>query len=369
MRELTPAFPTSGPKRRSTRIIHSAPLLVTWIDQRKRNCAENTVTLSINCHGFRFFSRQRPSKNTAITFQLNTNAEEINSTAQAYRGRVARVQRSQRFEGQYLVAVESGIPLNIWNVEDAPEDWAAFSLPAKEDPSTFLAEVDRILLQSGTATHYQMLGVHSSTPPAEVKRHFYRLASRFHPDHHMDHPEWTPRLLAVMENLLKAYRTLSDDDTKKEYDSILSRVVDASPSDSRRLAQTFLEKAEKCAAEKNVAGCILWLHRAIESEPKCSTYREMLGRCLAAVPEYRGEAVEQFEMAIQLEPSNLNAHLHFGELLEQLKVPWRARIHYLRALEIDMNHCEARRRLNLLEASTPRRSPKPSLLGRLTGRQ
>ena len=367
VRELRPSISNSAPRRRSTRITHCAPLLVTWMDQQKRNYAERTVTESINCHGFHFFSRQYPSKNTAITFQLNANAEDISSAGAAHRGRVAWVQKSQHLEGFFLVGVESGVPLNIWNVEDAPEDWAAFSPPAKEDPSAFLSEVERILRHSHAAAYYQVLGVQSSTPRSEVKRRFYQLARRFHPDHHMDHPEWTPRLLTLMDSLVAAYKTLSDHETKRAYDLSFSQAANAAPGDSRTPAQTYLEKAQECAAEKNFAGCILWLHRAIESEPKCSAYRAMLGRCLSTIPEYRGEAVEHFEMAIQLDPRNLSAHLHYGELLEQLKIPWRARFHYLRALEIDINHCEARRRLNLLEVSAPRKSSKPSLLGRLTG--
>ena len=325
--------------------------------------------MSINCHGFRYFSRQRPQKNTSIAFQIIAKKEDKPAASPAYPGRVAWVRKSRRLDGLYLVGVELGIPLNIWDVDEIPEDWAAFSPPTAEDPASFLAEVDRILHAARTATYYELLAVESNTPRSEVKRHFYQLARRFHPDHHMDHPEWTPRLVALMEDLTTAYRTLSDDETKKEYDSLLARGAEEEPSDSRELTQGFLEKAQECMAEKNFAGCILWLHRAIESEPDSSSHREMLGRCLSAIPEYRREAVEQFEMAIELDPRNLTAHFHYGELLEQLKVPWRARSHYLRVLELDANHLGAHERLNRLGPGTPRASSRPSLLGRLTGRR
>jgi len=303
-----------------------------------------------------------------IAFQLIANKTDNIPTAEMYRGRVAWVQKSQRFEGLFLVGIESGIPLNMWNLEDAPEDWVAFSPPPKEDLATFIAEVNRIL-QNSDSTFYQLLGVNASSSRSEIKRNFYQLVRRFHPDYHMDHPEWTPSLLALMEGLVTAYRTLSDDNARKEYDSSLLHAASGAPGSSKNPAQGYLQKAQECMSERNFAGCILWLHRAIESEPNCSSYRAMLGRCLSTVPEYRREAVEQFEAAIRLDPRNLPAHLHYGELLEQLKIPWRARFHYLRVLEIDINHCEARRRLNLLEASFPRRSSKPSLLGRLTGRR
>ena len=183
---------------------------------------EEATTLSINCHGFRYFAKQRPQKNAALTFQITDNKEDNKATPRAYPGRVAWVRKSHRLEGLYLVGVELGIPLNIWDMDEVPEDWAAFSPPKKEDPAAFLADIDRILHTVQTTSYYQLLNVEPNAPRSEVKSHFYQLARRFHPDHHMDHPEWTPRLLALMDGLTAAYKTLSDDKTKKEYDSFLT---------------------------------------------------------------------------------------------------------------------------------------------------
>jgi tetratricopeptide (TPR) repeat protein len=136
----------------------------------------------------------------------------------------------------------------------------------------------------------------------------------------------------------------------------------------KRLTREYLEKAQECLAEKNFMGAILWLRRAIECEPRCSSYRVMLAESLAQVPEYRREAIEQFEKAIELDPSSVMAHLRYAQMLEHLRMPLRARTHYIRVLELDMNHREARERLNLLDAAAPPRASRPSLLGRLTGR-
>jgi len=351
------------------RIAHTVPLVVTWVDKHAGPVVEEVATVSISCHGFRYFAKHRPPKNTSLTFQIAANKEDMQSVSQSYPGRVAWVRKSPRLEGLFLVGIEFGIPLNIWNVEEVPEDWAVFSPPPKEDPATFLAEVDRILHFARTATYYQLLDVEPSAPRSEVKKRFYQLARRFHPDHHMDRPEWTPRLLAAMAGLTTAYKTLSDGKTRKEYDLLLKYRPHVELSDSRSITQGYLEKAQECMAEKNFAGCILWLHRAIENEPNSSSHRAMLGRCLSSIPEYRKEAIEQFEMAIDLDPGNLTAHLHYGELLEMLNVPWRARSHYLRVLELDSNHWDARDRVNRLGASTPRASSRTSLLNRLTGRR
>jgi curved DNA-binding protein CbpA len=369
VRERIPLISTSGAKRRSTRIALTLPLLVTGINRQDDRFAENIETVTINCHGFHYFSTQCLLQNGTVQAQLIPNNKDNAATAQTYRGRVAWIRKSTRLGGLYLVGVEFETPLNIWNVNTVPDDWAPFSPPIQEDPSSFLAEVDRILHSVAVATHYQLLGVEPGASHGEVKRHFYQLARRFHPDHHMDHPEWTPRLLALMDSLATAYKTLSDEETKKEYDSRLTQTMEAKTFNSGNLAQGYLDKALECMAEKNFSGCILWLHRAIEYEPNCSSHRAMLGRCLAAIPEYHREAAEQFEMAIEIDPRNVAAHLHYGELLEQLRAPWKARFHYARVLEIDAHNWEARERLNRLGAGMPRSSSRISLLGRLTGRR
>jgi curved DNA-binding protein CbpA len=370
VRDVAPPIPTSGAKRRSTRIIHSVRVIVSWVDVHARTIVEETATVSVNCHGFQYFSKHRPLKNTSATFQIIANKkEDKHATSQAYPVRIAWARKSRRLDGLHLVGVELGIPLNIWDVEEVPEDWAAFTRPTAEDPACFLSEVDRILNSARTASYYQLLGVKPNISRSELKRHFYHLASRFHPDHHMNRPEWTPRLVALMECLTTAYKTLSELEARKEYDALLARVSKEEPYDVQNRAQVYLNKAHECMAEKNFAASILWLHRAIECEPNSSSHRAMLGRCLSAIPEYRTEAVEQFEMAIEIDPRNLAAHLQYGELLEQLKLFGRARSHYLRVLEIDTNHQEARKRLIKMDLEAPRSVSRPSLFARFTGRR
>jgi curved DNA-binding protein CbpA len=345
-------------------------VIVRWVDSHAKTIVEETATVSINCHGFQYFSKHRPQKNTSATFQIIANARKGKlAVPPAYPGRVAWARKSRRLDGLYLVGIELGIPLNIWDIDEIPEDWAAFSSPAAENSASFLADVDRVLHSTRTADYYQVLGVKSNTSRSELKQHFYKLARRFHPDHHMDQPEWTPRLVALMEGLTAAYKTLADDDSKKEYDALLARGSKEEPSYDRKQTQGYLDKAHECMAEKNFAGCILWLHRAIESEPNSSNHRALLGRCLSAIPEYRREAVEQFEIAIDLDPRNLTAHLQYGELLEHLKLPGRARSHYLRVLHLDADHQEARNRLIKMDIEGPRSVSLPSLFGRLTGRR
>jgi len=368
VKEQTPPIKATDAKRRSTRVAHTVPLVITWPETQGKIRVEETATLSINCHGCRYFSRHRPKKGAKIRIQIADNKEVEKLGSHYLDARVTWIRKSKRLDGHYQVGVEFETPQNIWPVEQAPEDWESFSPAVQEDSVSLMAEVERLLQFASTEAHYQLLDVQADTPGHEVKSRFYRLARRFHPDRHMDHPERIPRLVILMDSLANAYKILSDKETKAQYDSNLRRVAEKQ-SEPKRLAAQYVETAKACLAEQNYIGSILWLRRAIENDPNSSSYRAMLGLSLAHVPEYRREAVEQFEIAFELDPSNLTAHLYYARMLEKMNLPWRARPHYIRVLELDINHVEARERLNRLDAAAPRLATRPSLLGRLTGRR
>jgi curved DNA-binding protein CbpA len=344
------------------------PVSVSLLDPQTEPLLEKTATLSINCHGCRYFSRYTPRKNSRITVQIRENKEDIEITGTPLTARVAWTRKSKRMAGLYQVGVEFETPQNLWKVEDPPEDWVLFPSTTSEDSSSLLAEVERLLSLAQTGTHYQLLGLQPNTDPSEVKRRYHQMALRFHPDRHMNHPEWTPQLQALMDSLSTAYKVLSNEETKARYDAEAFPMPDQEQQERKRLLRESLDNAQECLMERNYVGSILWLHRAIEMEPNSSHYRTMLGESLAQVPEYRREAIEQFEKAIDLDPRNLTAHLRYAQLLEQMNMPWRARPHYMRVLELDMSHREARARLGLLDAAAPRRASRSSFLGRLTNR-
>ena len=368
VKEQIPRLAAKSAIRRSTRVAQAVPLVIRWLGTKAKELEEETATLSINCHGCRYFSRFHLRKNTRVTVHVGAAMENPSSAPQSFPARVAWTRKSRRLNGSYLVGVEFEVPQNLWHVEDAPEDWEPFSSPAWEDSESVSTEVERLLQLVQTGTYYQILGVQPDTPRSEVKRRFYYLASRFHPDHHMDFPEWMPRLSVLMDALTMAYRTLSDDESKNQYDSRLTRMSGEEISGPQRLARECLEMARECLEAKNYIGSILWLRRTIETEPNSSSYRAMLASSLAAVPEYRHEAIEQFEKAIELDSMDITVHLQYARLLEKMRFPLRARPLYLRVLELDVNHREAREGLERLGTAVTRPKSRSSLLGRLASR-
>ncbi len=176
----------------------------------------------------------------------------------------------------------------------------------------FESELKSMLDIAERGTYYQLLGLTPDTPKENVKGSFYRLARKFHPDHHMGGKS-VESLHKLMEAVTAAYKTLGSDQARASYDKMLADSgafsLERGKSESQETIEECLERAIQCLNAKNFAGSIIWLRKCVAVAPEVSKYRAMLARSLANVTGYRNEAIEQFERAIELDPWNTGAYL------------------------------------------------------------
>jgi tetratricopeptide (TPR) repeat protein len=226
----------------------------------------------------------------------------------------------------------------------------------------FEEEMRKLLEVTEKATYYEMLGVTATSPPAEVKRSFHRLARKFHPDRHMGQSEWIVLLQELMGRLSAAYKTLMDEEKRARYDKQLvtagAFTLGQDKTESQETVDECLTRAKENLRAHDFAGSILWLRKCVEIAPEVSKYHAMLARSLAALPQYRQEAIGYFEKAIELDPWSTSAYFQLGELYEVMRLPWRAAPLYRKILEIDPQHSKASARLRELEPKHEEREGK-----------
>jgi tetratricopeptide (TPR) repeat protein len=248
-----------------------------------------------------------------------------------------------------------------------------FPPPAEDslDTKRFEEEIRALLDLAGKSTYYELLSVTATSPPELVKENFHRLARKFHPDRHMGHSEWLDLLQDLMGRLTIAYKTLVDDQKRAAYDKQLAAAgaftLGQDKTESEATVDECLTRAKQALRAHNFAGSILWLRKCVEIAPNVAKHHAMLGRSLAAFPQYRQDAVRHFSLAIELDQWNTSTYFQFGELYEAMGLPWRAVPLYRRILEIDPEHAKAIERLTALEkkADSPKSKPGKSFLSRL----
>lgn len=208
-------------------------------------------------------------------------------------------------------------------------------------------ELRRCLTLARTGTHYQLLEIPSGSCKDQVKRAFYHLARKFHPDRHMSRPDWKEMLQQVMGAATAAYETLADDEDRFQYDK---RLANGNRTESQESVDDCAKIPAACFRDQNVAGFIFWMRKCVHNAPAVAKYRASLAGGLMLNEGQRWEAVQQFEKAIELDPFDSATCLQFGALYEEMRLPWRARALYLKVLEMDPAHPVAKARIAKLVA-------------------
>ena len=232
---------------------------------------------------------------------------------------------------------------------------------------------------SAAITHYEVLGVASESEPAEIKRAYYELARRYHPDRFRTQVELHARIESAFARITQAYDTLRDAGHRAAYDSKLEarargrvspgstpqttsqappptgtpkidgeKVDDATLSTQQRAESNFKEGlAALQQGQTNIA--IGLLSAAARLAPSVARYRAQCGHALAAHENTRRLAEVELQAAVKLEPENAKYRVMLAQLYQDLGFSHRARGEAERAIALDPNNANARELLQSLK--------------------
>ena len=253
-----------------------------------------------------------------------------------------------------------------------PATWKLAVSPISEKMARrrFESDVKQLIELTGKSTYYQLLEVSSDTPGVQVKKNYYSLVRKFHPDNHMGNRELVTPLKNLMVVISEAYKTLANEEKRAAYDKSLAAAggfgMQREKTGAEESIDGWMNRANECLRAQNFVGSIVWLRKCHEAAPESALYLAMLARSLGTISQYENEAVELFQKAIDLDPWKVPVYLQFGELLEEMELPERACEVYSKVLEISPLNARAHERLELLkpdEDAEKRSSRIPHLFG------
>ncbi|MGB8525042.1 MAG: DnaJ domain-containing protein [Candidatus Acidiferrales bacterium] len=258
------------------------------------------------------------------------------------------------------VPVVGVTPANLGPAASRPStvhagNWQLAISPRSEKAARirFEREVRQLIELTGKSTYYQLLEVTSETPGVQVKKNYYSLVRKFHPDNHMGNRELITPLKNLMVVISEAYKTLANEEKRAAYDKSLAAAggfrMQREKTGAEESLDEWMNRANECLRARNFVGSIVWLRKCHEAAPESALYTAMLARSLGTISQYENEAVELFQRAIDLDPWKVPVYLQFGELLEEMELPERARSVYSKLLEVSPTDAKAHERLALLE--------------------
>lgn len=243
----------------------------------------------------------------------------------------------------------------------APTEPEAPEVQVEPDLEAFLVQMNE------AQSHYDVLDVGTKAELKEIKRMYYMLARRYHPDRFRvtASPEVHTRLESAFARITQAYETLTDPVRRSTYDGKLaaqSRAQQFSSSGSKSLSQsgplhvpgaTNSPDQESQGAEDNFQEGVAALNQgqanvavtllaaAARKAPRDARYRAYYGRALAVNPRTRRVAEAELLTAIKLAPDQAVYRVMLAELYYDLGFLLRAQSEAERALTVEPENAAA----------------------------
>ena len=208
---------------------------------------------------------------------------------------------------------------------------------------------------------YDVLGILPSTKIADVRKAYYQLAKKLHPDrYHNDAPELLRRIERAFTELGQAHESIKTPEARQTYDLRMRQIERdkaevAAPtgeggSKGDQAASDF-ERGFALQLEGEFESAVPFLARAAYYAPKNARYRAFYGKALSADANQRHKAEKELVTAVQLEPSNTAFRLMLAEFFIKYKLVKRAEGELNRLLEMSPENRDALRLLDRLRAN------------------
>ena len=220
-----------------------------------------------------------------------------------------------------------------------------------------ISEVLSLRETMASKTFYQLLEIPKTAGEEEIKKAYFQLARRFHPDRFPRTvvSEYRTQIDEVFDAITNAYRVLINRDKRRVYDSGSGLEAHEDFQDVIRTADIKFRQGKTLYSMERYDEAVSLLEEAIRLRRDKGDYFLLLAMAESKVPGYVKKAEEDFHKAIRLEPWNPEGHIGLGLLYKNEGLTTKAAKQFEKALEVDPDHAKAREEFDEL---TKGRRPK-----------
>jgi curved DNA-binding protein CbpA len=256
-----------------------------------------------------------------------------------------------------LIATET-IVASIPAKKEKPVDEKEASKPDVEEDlwaqETIAAQVSKMMQIYETIfskNYYEILGLPKSTEKKNLKRAYFKLAKRYHPDRYVgsDLSDMEKRKVeTIFAELTHAYDTLSVDASRKEYDKMLAVPAASKESLEESSIKEYFSRAQDAITQNDLRNGIYYLEEIIRLMPdsprKCSVYLKY-GQALSRVPGKLKDAAEALHKSALMDHSQAAPYFELGLVYIKADLTEKAATAFRDAIKRDPNHKAAQTEL------------------------
>jgi curved DNA-binding protein CbpA len=204
--------------------------------------------------------------------------------------------------------------------------------------------------------YYEILGIHSYADTSTIKKAYFALVKKYHPDSRKSRQVDNAR--EKFESVKEAYDTLINDELRKKYDKYMLRgglrKRKAKDEHHKNIAIAHYRQGRKFYRIKRYHSAVRSFQTALALERHNALYCTWLGLALSHIPGRLRDAKRWCEEAIRLSPFHADFYINLALIYQDAGEASRAMKNFKKAIEIDPDNRRAHSWLQ-------KKSDKPSL--------
>jgi curved DNA-binding protein CbpA len=185
---------------------------------------------------------------------------------------------------------------------------------------------------------YQVLGTRGGAGTAEIRRAYYGLAKKFHPDK-FTNEDLKAKAEKVFSHITEAYSILGNEAPRKKYDEDMASrhgpKTQEKTVDGHDLARLNFKHGKEQFDKGRFGEALSFFQNACEQDPSKAEYFHYLALAQSRNPRWKKDAEENFLKAIQRDPSSADIYAHLGALYAKGGLQSKAREMFKTALQWD----------------------------------
>lgn len=211
---------------------------------------------------------------------------------------------------------------------------------ATQEMNERINEVSELGEHIAVWSYYQILDVSSDCSQIEIKKAYFKLARKYHPDLFSGEilTDVKDKIEEVFSYITKAYETLSDEEKRKDYDSKMEVLPQEGRKNIAQEAETKFRKGKTLYDEEKYEDALILLGEAVRIMKDKGSYYLLLALTESKIPSLHKKAEKDFIRAVTLEPWNAEAYIGLGLLYKKAGLKVKAKKHFEKALSLDPDH-------------------------------
>lgn len=214
---------------------------------------------------------------------------------------------------------------NIMEQAESDESVSSESkLELTEKQEAFIKEVSAFYDDLDKINFYQLLDVAQEEEIYQIKRNYYKLMKRYHPDRFTEaqFSGISGKLDEIVSRLTEAFQILKDDDLRKAYDIKLKKKEKEPPREAEGKTTDKSEIAFRDAlfyvSQGRFSEAIEMLNRCIQLNPDDARFYLELGKLQVDNPMWTKRAEKNLLKSIELDANSLEAYEGLGRLYAKI---------------------------------------------------